>query len=117
MRLDDDVILTLFSARRTTLASNEQCHVCVCFFSRPCRYIPSNFARREKRSLLDKIISKRAVKKQIISNGHSPNSTVNHERILSLALVKFRYDAERYVIEGLLDDMLNDASLSLSPLQ
>lgn len=57
-------------------------------------YIPSNFARREKRSLLDKIISKRAVKKQIISNGHSPNGTGNHERILSLALVKFRYDAE-----------------------
>ncbi len=53
------------------------------------RYIPSNFARREKRSLLDKIISKRINKKQILSNGH------NHDRILSLALVKFRYDAER----------------------
>jgi hypothetical protein len=53
------------------------------------RYIPSNFARREKRSLLDKIISKRIAKKQIITNGY------NNERIISLALVKFRYDAER----------------------
>jgi len=51
-------------------------------------YIPSNFARREKRSLLDKIISKRINKKQTLTNGH------NNERILSLALVKFRYDAE-----------------------
>ncbi|CAF1085400.1 unnamed protein product [Adineta steineri] len=51
-------------------------------------YIPSNFARREKRSLLDKIISKRINKKQILSKGH------NHEHILSLALVKFRYNAE-----------------------
>ncbi len=55
------------------------------------RYIPSNFARREKRSLLDKIISKRINKKPpIITNGH------NQERVVSLALVKFRYDAERY---------------------
>ena len=80
--------------------------MCACLFPcfQPCRYIPSNFARREKRSLLDKIISKRAVKKQIISNGHGPNSTGgNHERILSLALVKFRYDADRYVIESSLD--------------
>ena len=53
------------------------------------RYIPSNFARREKRSLLDKIISKRIGKKQPISNDY------NHERIISLAVVKFRYDAER----------------------
>ncbi|CAF1016877.1 unnamed protein product [Rotaria sordida] len=51
-------------------------------------YIPSNFARREKRSLLDKIISKRLGKKSILSNGH------NNERIISSALVKFRYDAE-----------------------
>ncbi|CAF1589868.1 unnamed protein product [Adineta ricciae] len=51
-------------------------------------YIPSNFARREKRSLLDKIISKRINKKQTVSNGY------NQERVLSLALVKFRYDAE-----------------------
>ncbi|CAF1104930.1 unnamed protein product [Rotaria sordida] len=48
-------------------------------------YIPSNFARREKRSLLDKIISKRINKKQ---------TTINNEHIVSLALVKFRYDAE-----------------------
>jgi hypothetical protein len=54
------------------------------------RYIPSNFARREKRSLLDKIISKRIVKKQIIANGYT-----NNDRSISLALVKFRYDAER----------------------
>lgn len=53
------------------------------------RYIPSNFARREKRSLLDKIISKRIHKKPTINNHHLP------ERILSLALVQFRYDAER----------------------
>ncbi|CAF3462927.1 unnamed protein product [Rotaria socialis] len=51
-------------------------------------YIPSNFARREKRSLLDKIISKRLGKKSILTNGH------NSERIISSALVKFRYDAE-----------------------
>ncbi|CAF2353878.1 unnamed protein product [Rotaria sp. Silwood2] len=51
-------------------------------------YIPSNFARREKRSLLDKIISKRLGKKPIIANGH------HNERIISSALVKFRYDAE-----------------------
>ncbi len=56
------------------------------------RYIPSNFARREKRSLLDKIISKRIAKKQIISNGY--NTNIN-DRSISLALVKFRYDAER----------------------
>lgn len=55
------------------------------------RYIPSNFARREKRSLLDKIISKRIVKKQIITNGYNNNN----DRSISLALVKFRYDAER----------------------
>jgi hypothetical protein len=54
------------------------------------RYIPSNFARREKRSLLDKIISKRIAKKQIITNGYN-----NNDRNISLALVKFRYDAER----------------------
>jgi len=53
------------------------------------RYIPSNFARREKRSLLNKIISKRINKKLPIPNGYT------NERILSLALVKFRYDAER----------------------
>ncbi|CAF4733669.1 unnamed protein product [Rotaria sp. Silwood1] len=52
-------------------------------------YIPSNFARHEKRSLLDKLISKRINKKPPITNG-----TNNNERILSLALVKFRYDAE-----------------------
>ncbi|CAF4984803.1 unnamed protein product, partial [Rotaria magnacalcarata] len=51
-------------------------------------YIPSNFARREKRSLLDKIISKRLGKKSILTNGH------NSERIISSALVKFRYDGE-----------------------
>ncbi|CAF1236511.1 unnamed protein product [Adineta steineri] len=51
-------------------------------------YIPSNFARREKRSLLDKIISKRIGKKQILTNVY------NNERIISSALVKFRYDAE-----------------------
>jgi hypothetical protein len=55
------------------------------------RYIPSNFARREKRSLLDKIISKRINKKSALTNGYL------NERILSLALVKFRYDAERYL--------------------
>lgn len=54
-----------------------------------CRYIPSNFARREKRSLLDKIISKRVVKKPILTNNF------NNDQSLSLALVKFRYDAER----------------------
>lgn len=56
------------------------------------RYIPSNFARREKRSLLDKIISKRLHKRTtsaaVPTNGYHP------EQILSLALVKFRYDAE-----------------------
>lgn len=56
------------------------------------RYIPSNFARREKRSLLDKIISKRITKKAIITNGHPQQP--NHERVLSSALVKFRYEAE-----------------------
>ena len=57
------------------------------------RYIPSNFARREKRSLLDKIISKRIIKKPIIAHGHPQQP--NHERVISSALVKFRYDAER----------------------
>ncbi len=56
------------------------------------RYIPSNFARREKRSLLDKIISKRFGKKQILTNVYNNN---NNDRIISLALVRFRYDAER----------------------
>ena len=56
------------------------------------RYIPSNFARREKRSLLDKIISRRIAKKPIIANGHYVE---NNERSISSALVKFRYDAER----------------------
>ncbi|CAF5148930.1 unnamed protein product, partial [Rotaria magnacalcarata] len=51
-------------------------------------YIPSNFARREKRSLLDKIISKRINKKPTITNG------INHDRVQSLALIKFRYEAE-----------------------
>ncbi|CAF3397712.1 unnamed protein product [Rotaria socialis] len=51
-------------------------------------YIPSNFARREKRSLLDKIISKRINKKPTITNG------INLDRVQSLALIKFRYEAE-----------------------
>ncbi|CAF1048265.1 unnamed protein product [Adineta ricciae] len=51
-------------------------------------YIPSNFARREKRSLLDKIISKRLGKKQVLNN------VCSNDRFISSALVKFRYDAE-----------------------
>ncbi|UJR27269.1 hypothetical protein I4U23_008564 [Adineta vaga] len=51
-------------------------------------YIPSNFARREKRSLLDKIISKRIGKKQVLS------TICHNDRFISSALVKFHYDAE-----------------------
>ncbi|CAF0751709.1 unnamed protein product [Didymodactylos carnosus] len=59
-------------------------------------YIPSNYARREKRSLLDKIISKRSKKPFVHGNIHqSPNASVLlSDRILSVAQVKFNYDAE-----------------------
>ncbi|CAF0825732.1 unnamed protein product [Didymodactylos carnosus] len=58
-------------------------------------YIPSNYARREKRSLLDKIISKRSKKPFVHGNIHQlPNNTVLlSDRVLSVAQVKFNYNA------------------------